>query len=209
LAGTQHIQIYNNIFAASRANLGKPIYLSFSNSQNNGDIMIANNTFVNTLYGVRLGDGTTASTYASSKIVNNAFYNCVEDIIIASIPSWANDAAFMYDYNLIYHTAGGANVDWQTSTPGVFANYTTFNGQWATDHPTLAHNAIGNPLFVSGSDYHLQSGSPAIHAGLDLSGDFTTDMEGNIRSGAWDIGAYEYVSGDTTPPANPSGLSVS
>jgi hypothetical protein len=37
------------------------------------------------------------------------------------------------------------------------------------------------------------------------------DRAGNARpaSGAWDIGAYEYVSStDTTPPAAPSGLAV-
>lgn len=46
-------------------------------------------------------------------------------------------------------------------------------------------------------DFHLPSGSALIDAGTDLSVTFTTDIDGDTRSGTWDIGADEYVSAAT------------
>jgi hypothetical protein len=60
----------------------------------------------------------------------------------------------------------------------------------------------GNPLFVNAatSDFHLQSGSPAIDTGTNLS-TVTTDFAGLARpqGAAYDEGAYEYV--PLIPPA--------
>jgi hypothetical protein len=63
----------------------------------------------------------------------------------------------------------------------------------------------GDPLFVNGTvgaseDFHLQSGSPAIDAGVSDPLNGTTDLDGapRVRGGGIDLGAYE-----TTPPASP------
>ena len=40
-------------------------------------------------------------------------------------------------------------------------------------------------------DLHLKSGSDLIDAGTDLSSYFTDDIDGQSRTGAWDIGADE------------------
>jgi len=65
-----------------------------------------------------------------------------------------------------------------------------------------------NPSF---RDFHLQSSSPAINAGLAFS-EVTTDYDGVSRpqGSAYDIGAYEYTGtpSDTTPPAAPTGVRV-
>ena len=52
----------------------------------------------------------------------------------------------------------------------------------------------GDPTFVSAVDYHLQAGSPAINAGVDVG--LTSDYEYNIVpwNGGYDIGVYEYGS---------------
>jgi parallel beta-helix repeat protein len=76
----------------------------------------------------------------------------------------------------------------------------------------ISHNLIGvDPLFVnpSGGDFHLQSGSPAINAGVSLS-EVPQDFEGTIRpqGSAYDIGADEYGAGSSpspTPTPLPSG----
>ncbi len=57
------------------------------------------------------------------------------------------------------------------------------------------NSQVANPLFGSSSDFRLQSTSPAIDAGINLGALFATDKAGNIRSGYWDIGAYEYTTG--------------
>jgi len=51
--------------------------------------------------------------------------------------------------------------------------------------------------YLNPGDYHLQSTSPAIDAGVSLS-EVTHDLDGNPRSGIPDIGAYEYTSGSVT-----------
>jgi hypothetical protein len=40
-------------------------------------------------------------------------------------------------------------------------------------------------------DFHLKTGADAINAGSDLSGSFTGDVDGEIRSASWDMGADE------------------
>jgi chitodextrinase len=71
-----------------------------------------------------------------------------------------------------------------------------------------------DPKFVNAStnDFHLQSTSPAINAGATIAS-VTTDKDGVTRpqGSAYDIGAYEYVSGgggDTTPPSTPTNLTA-
>jgi len=76
----------------------------------------------------------------------------------------------------------------------------------------------GDPTFVSPSDncvatacdFSLQAGSVLIDNGVDLSAYFTTDYAGTSRPQgiAWDIGAYEYASGDLTPSAFSFGADV-
>jgi uncharacterized repeat protein (TIGR02059 family) len=61
-----------------------------------------------------------------------------------------------------------------------------FSGNAPVDYQ-LTNSISGNPLFVSSTDYHLQSSSPYIDAGTDV---------GILYSGkAPDIGAFEYQSG--------------
>jgi hypothetical protein len=53
----------------------------------------------------------------------------------------------------------------------------------------------GNPYFTSyeNANFVLTANSTIlINAGVDLSTSFTNDILGNARSGAWDIGPYEY-----------------
>jgi len=55
---------------------------------------------------------------------------------------------------------------------------------------------ISNPQFTdaAGRDYHLQSSSPAINSGTDVSGTVDDDLDGVARplGGGWDMGCYEY-----------------
>jgi len=59
----------------------------------------------------------------------------------------------------------------------------------------IENNLVGNPLFVSSTDFHLAKGSPAIDKGISISG-LASDYDGNSvpypSGGATDIGAYEY-----------------
>ena len=58
----------------------------------------------------------------------------------------------------------------------------------------LKVNIDDNPQFAGGSDFHLQSGSPAIDSGNN-GGCPATDLEGTPRpnNGICDMGAYEFA----------------
>ncbi|GHU68608.1 hypothetical protein FACS189413_05910 [Bacteroidia bacterium] len=97
-----------------------------------------------------------------------------------------------------------------TVTNSLYGGSTTSGG---ANQPVLSNNNTTEPpLFVSSTDYSLQSGSPAINTGLStaITG-YTTDLALNKRiSGkAVDMGAYEYQfldfviePTDETPSAN-------
>jgi hypothetical protein len=81
--------------------------------------------------------------------------------------------------NLFYNNPSGT---WNMTYNGSDVSYTTSGNITSSD-----------PLFVNWwSDWHLQTGSPAINAGLTLS-TVTSDFDGVSRpqGGAYDIGAYE------------------
>src|SRR4030095_14190568 len=79
---------------------------------------------------------------------------------------------------------------------------------------TSSNNLLGtNPLFVNAgaSDFPLQAGSPAIGAGVNLSGIFAVDSSGIARSSSssWDLGAYASggsTTGGGAPPPAPTNL---
>jgi hypothetical protein len=97
------------------------------------------------------------------------------------------------------------------ATGGWFGWAGAYTGQLTVDHndfynyssalPTQTNAITGNPLFVnSASDWHLQSGSPAIGAGVALSKrsysggtiDVSHDFNGVARIVPWDLGIYVF-----------------
>ncbi len=75
-------------------------------------------------------------------------------------------------------------------------NSPNFSG--TTEHATETSNV--SPQFVSATDRHLQSGSPAVDAGTDASAVTTVDFDGDDRpaGGGWDIG-YDERGGASGP----------
>lgn len=190
---TEHILIYNNIFTnPGGEDEGKYICFNFNAAGARDDITIANNVFYESKsWAIRIPDFADA-VWSNSTIVNNIFYENTADVSGLVGCSWASDSDFTFDYNSIYHSAGGIIVTWQNATPGSFTNYTAFTGDWSTHHPTFSHNIVGDQLL--NTDKSLTSSSPAIDVASDLSTVFTTDILGVTRpkGSAWDIGAYEY-----------------
>ena len=100
-----------------------------------------------------------------------------------------NDVSGAIDYlwiqNNLYYANGNSNKPKINITP---------------THYTASGDIVANPVFVSTSDYHLQTGSPAIGKGVHIA-DLTTDHDGNIVGNPPEIGAYEFINGDNHPPS--------
>lgn len=127
--------------------------------------------------------------------------------------------------NSIVYNDGGDALIWSSALSGVTASYSLIQGGW-----TGTGNLNAAPQFVArgvwsiegewldeGSDYHVQSTSPAIdhgsnsltpadHADVDHDGNTTEDHpldlagENRIRGGQVDAGAYEHTAGSDPQP---------
>jgi hypothetical protein len=69
----------------------------------------------------------------------------------------------------------------------------------------------GSDIFVdyANKDFHLKSTSPVRGLGASLTGIFTTDIDGQTRSGSWDIGADQYVAAGGGPAVLQGSVSCS
>ncbi|MFA6027625.1 MAG: right-handed parallel beta-helix repeat-containing protein [Patescibacteria group bacterium] len=159
------------------------------------DIQIINNTFYNTYNAtvnfpaIRLTELGIAQTYDIT-IKNNIFHT-------ANIGVYADSGSFTgsnCDYNDYYNITTHGSVDG--------TNYATF-AEWQGYSTNDVHSLNSDPLFVSTAtgalDSHLQGTSPAIDAGIDISG-LTTDYDNETRPyNITDIGADERPVLSVTP----------
>jgi len=169
-------------------------------------------------YGYGTADANIFSSSNGAKIYiyNNIFFDTgkAESVIHLKY-------AQGFSSNNIYISDGSYNINFiATDGAKIYSNNDLFFG---SDLPSGSNINITNPitadpLFVNASagDFHLQSNSPAIDAGISIP-EVTTDFDGNPRPmdgdgdgvAKPDIGAYEYTGTyippqkDTTPPAPP------
>lgn len=187
----ENISINNNIFnniGANVSNTGWGIYWSIEEHTDiANNISICNNVIsaqtgsYSTMYGIGLPDVGTGTNVT---IRNNIIVNFDNSAIFASGTGSTTIKTLSLENNIFY---GNGN----SNTPRYV------NGMVPSGN-TTQNNIVGNPLFVSGSDFHLQAGSPAIGKGIAVSG-VTTDYDGNAFFDPPSIGAYEYGSSVTSP----------
>jgi len=210
-----NVQVYNNYLGdqtprgirggGSWARATSYVYLT----DDVDDIFVYNNVFR-----VKPGEaGTTNGMLAliqrsdNIKVYNNLFYG--------ASPTWgitvgagntvtnfeAKNNIVLDLRNVWYLDTSLANSDYNLFGPNT--NYSYLDSG--------AHSLFGKDPSLD-SVLHLQSGSPAINAGANLSAYCSSmiglcrDKGGNPRptTGAWDIGAYEYQSGGNPPPQTPT-----
>jgi hypothetical protein len=149
----------------------------------------------NTIYGINPhlveGAGIFLGIGTNCVIKNNIIYSNAVAAINTGYRSMhiaETVGTVISDYNLFYcEDAAARPIAWRgiSYTTATWSKYKSVSGQ-DTHSPFPA-----NPRFVSSSDYHLQSGSPAIDAGIDVGLPFSGK--------APDLGAYETQYGSTTP----------
>jgi hypothetical protein len=157
--------------------------------------------------------GSTENPGYNMKVYNNTIFNCADSGIHISPYTTSvqlvnniimNCGGYEYsvdekdgneeDYNLFYDSSTDYVVSWLGSAK-TLAQYKVESGQ--------GMNSLGeDPQFydVVAKDFHLKENSPGIDAGLELPS-VVTDMDGNTRpqGSAYDLGAFEYPSGNIQP----------
>jgi hypothetical protein len=151
-------------------------------------------------YGNWWPDVHTAGQTTTSRVSNNILYS-------------AGTAPYLDLEN--YNGSVCGNTDNFTACPIDSGDKNLMYGAGTATYSNIFSNSINqNPLFANTAsfDFHLQSGSPAIGAGLativDHTGGYsvqapTYDIDGRIRPNPPSIGAYEYAAGTKVDPPNP------
>ncbi len=214
---TYNINIYNNI---SHDNNGAGFALSSEAGGLLENVNLYNNiSYNNGTWGILISNFPWDNAYGSYhpmkniNIINNTIYG--NDTSSSGQPGIAEinpDATGVVIRNNISSRNLSTNYPLSQLTVNDPANATVDHNLFYGASSYLGNNYVqGNPLFInlSGGDFHLQSGSPAINVGSATNAP-AFDFDGNLRpAGAgYDIGAYEYGSspGPTNTPVPTSTL---
>lgn len=174
---TSYIEATNNIIKGINDNYGSGIYV------NNSIGYIYNNIIYDLTGSTSYGIYTNA-TIASLYIYNNTITDCDYGVRGASGAILKNN--LLYNHSLGATTAMTTGNCGYNSTDAASLGYTAQTGDRVSQTFTFVDSV--------NDDFHLASGDGgAKDFGTDLSGSFTTDIDGVARTGTWDIGADEYV----------------
>jgi hypothetical protein len=171
---------------------GGAAYLSIS------DAVLINNIFANN-YGADEGSGVYLEGGKAQLDHNTIARNTGGSAVCAASADWYGTTSRVTFTNtiLVGHTVGisvaGGNTAALEATlwgDGTWANGDDWGGAGAII--TGTHNFWGNPAFVDADtgDYHIGLGSAAIDEGVETV--VSTDIDGQPRLGAPDLGADEY-----------------
>jgi hypothetical protein len=208
------IKVYNNvIYDAGLDGNGDNLHYQFSGdfTQSHGlgssppPSWWFNNTIYSTngeaSYGDWWPDVHSSGQTATARVANNIFYVANSSVAYLHIET--------------YSGSGCGNTDSFSACGTQSGTTNLMYGNGAPTFPNLLTSSLNvNPLFVNGPgfDFHLQSGSPAIGAGLHTITDHTGnnsvaaptyDIDGRIRPNPPSIGAYEFGSGSSASRPNP------
>jgi hypothetical protein len=190
-----NVYIYNNIFKY-------PTNGSVQFEDVNG-IFIYNNTF----YGHNtVNKGNTFfifPSYSSNvNVKNNVFYTDLNFDTGSSgmaISLYSGEPQSTTQMHVDYNTYYRINNNLQIIGSGTKSYYMNSQAALVSDLGWETHGKFVNPNLTSATDYHLQTSSPVIHAGVST-GVYATDKDGVAWSNPPSMGCYEF--GGVTPPAD-------
>lgn len=188
-------------------------------------LVIRNNVIANNVYGMKLYGGRSGYHWSNTRVFNNTVYGGALGALGIYSPTDATSihANITLTNNLVAGTSGvpiwfqagqltshSNNLAYNAGGVLVYIGTAGYDGATLTKWEPTAQS--GNPAFVgtaapyAASAFRVQSGSPAIRNGVDLSAatgpnpatGFVSDFNGAVRP-AWDIGAIAY--GVPSPPA--------
>ena len=199
--GSDNIDVYKNVVTNSNLNY---------TMENSSNVHVYNNIFdgsdVTNYVLVDWGGMSGANTIYNNTIVNSSGSSALQ-------VKGGGSSTWVIKNNIIDGGKVTNDTTGVTYANNLYTGLSSFQASrygWALKSGEFVETNL-NLIFTtpSNQDYTLFSTSRAVDAGLDLSASYTDDLLGTTRpqGSAYDIGAYEYVSGiaDTTAPAVSAG----
>jgi chitodextrinase len=181
--------------------------IAFSGSGNGTNYFTNNIVYGFPVVGIYARGGTSSTGWAV--VYNNT---CVNN----GSGFRARDGFVLFKNNVAFNNINGA---FYSNGSGAHASSTHNAGDTGTipgSNPLALSGLTGNSLFRNypNMDFHILNSAVLANTGLNLSTDplhiHAFDIDGDARSGNWDIGADELPGGfstnDTTPPSIPANL---
>ena len=172
------ISIQNNVFSnigrADKAE-GWGVYLMGSSNGTYKNIYVSNNTIIGAGYGKSSYGicGFSNGTVTNLRFQNNIISDFGLRPIVFAYTSGTLKTDIVYLRNNLFYNNGSAG-----------ANNIIYYYQSTPTHQYVSNNLATNPLFVSTTDFHLKTSSPAINTGINVGLPF--------KASAPDRGAFEY-----------------
>ncbi len=205
----EDIFIYNNHLR----NLNRPLYFTAPKSKIQKNIHVYYNlvenigadTEINSKgWGINIAGTDLSNTYANWNIYNNVFKAkttggttmwgvCIPSGITSNIKI-KNNIIIGFRYASVFLKNSPASADNIFIENNIFylnGNNNAPRGTATLSNYIFKNNIISDPLFVSPNDFHLQSSSPGISAGVNVGLD--KDYAENSIVNPPSIGVYEYL----------------
>jgi parallel beta-helix repeat protein len=150
--------------------LNNTLYNNDTQNMGSGEVMIQkshDNVFKNNIFYCSTQNQATSNPFSSTYSYNNKF-----------------------DYNIWYCADGTSslNFDWVNSSYSGFSAYKTASSN-------DSHSLFADPKFVSATDFHIQTTSPAVDAGDPSfsagTSEFDIDLQARLSNSRVDMGADE------------------
>ena len=204
------------------AYLWNPAVLMWNHSTNT---LTERNTFINVDRAIAYGLIDNSGSDHQGGVIRNNFIYLQPGLMSASRKASSDGQIIVWDSpgTKVYHntilTNGNVvkSIEFRFNTSGgearnnlADASIGTRDGATFTQSGNLLTATASLFADPSAADLHLKSTATAVIDQAPALSSVTNDIDGNPRpTGAgYDIGADEFSSGDTTPPAAPSGLTV-
>ncbi len=197
------------------------IYSNFFNSNKNEDLSLSGSDRIYVYNNLFFNNLCPSGSIGMGSLTNSGFYNntIYRNISVSGGGVFSNNAGSPWPAfkNNIFYVYSNMPIIAVGSEGGYTSDYDLY---FNTSVPagTVTHYLTSDPLFINaaGYDFHLQSASPAKDAGTQAVSSIVTqdyDAISRPQGSAYDIGAFEYISGstpppDTTPPSPPSNVAV-
>jgi len=173
-----------------------------NNAENDGDgdkmpddNLVMNTIFTGTGRVFQINDDVNLNTSTLSA-TGNKILNCVFDGQNLGLGQYVNITDFTVRNSIFINQTGNLVYNPNSHTGSITYEYCNFFN--SSNTPSAANITSLDPLFVSATDYHLQSNSGVINIGV-ADPDRILDFEGNVIAGLPDLGAYEYQTNTGTP----------